>query len=189
MGMGAGALALGAVVVLALVPGGAGVVAEPGRAGGVEEARAVMAAGRGASPVLCALAERSVENRWGWGRMPTELEDSGGAAVRWAMSEEVGSDAVPVLLEGLRAGDACMQGLAARLLARSDEPSAREGLLEALRSGPVGMRVQAAIGLGLSEAKAALPLLASGLRDPAWQLRSGSAWMRLFVSPRSSVSS
>src|SRR3990172_2305897 len=72
-------------------------------------AREVLAATHAAPPLLCGLAARAVDGRFGgWGGFapPDAVGDASGA-VRWALTERPDEAAVSVLLAGLAESDDC----------------------------------------------------------------------------------
>ena len=113
-----------------------------------QDVRELLAAARGAPPVLCALAAGAVGNQWGgWSDAPvTPLgrPDSRGSRPR-------GREATPAdarfLLESLATGDPCVRELAIRLLAGLERQEVTPGLLERLSSADSTMRALAALGL------------------------------------------
>src|SRR5689334_4282278 len=82
-------------------------------------ARELLAQAHGAPAVLCALAARSVQQRYGFGpwQPPGGVGDTS-TALRWALERFRGEAAVPVLLDGLGNDDACVREFAARLVAQ-----------------------------------------------------------------------
>jgi HEAT repeat protein len=140
-------------------------------------AREVLAAAHGAPPVLCALAARTLQRRYGfepW-QPPGSLADTS-AALAWALARDRSDAAVPVLLGGLRDDDPCVQEIAARLLARIESPVATTAALVALGAVSPGTRYAAAVALGLGDASRALDPLIARLGDDDATVRAASAW-------------
>jgi hypothetical protein len=147
------------------------------------EARAVLSAVRGISPVACELAVQAAGNGWGWGQGDAEDAPALGRAseetrrvLTWLGERGGTADDVATLREGLGDPDACVRRMAARILARDHLPGGVDALLEALRSGDAGRRDAAVLGLGYAgDARAVTPLIALlGDADP--EVRGGAAW-------------
>jgi hypothetical protein len=149
---------------------------------------------RGATPVICALAARSLGNQGGWlgshsgtevawGHDPQTIE-----VLRWAFGEtRNASSAVQPLLAALAEGDPCASRLAAQLLGRSREPRAMQGLLAALADPTARVRATAALGLGYSDLSAAVDPLIGTLRDSDAGVRASSAWALGSIESRRAV--
>jgi hypothetical protein len=146
-------------------------------------ARALLAAVRGANPVLCDLVSASVGTGWGWGSGDDEdapslarRTEQSHAALDW-LSRDVSSDAVvAVLRDGLADPDACVRRVSARLLGRGRTQAGTDALLEALRSGDASRREAAILGIASTDdARAVAPLVAM-LDDGDAEVRGGAAW-------------
>jgi hypothetical protein len=140
---------------------------------------ALVEAGRGAGPLLCELAARTVETQWGWGGW-WEVRAPRDQALRAAMAAASarGGDpaAVPALARALGDADPCVRRLAAPLLGRLGHPSALMALRAALTEGSAATREAAALGLGFSEDAGVIPALIAGLQDQVAAVRAASAW-------------
>ena len=147
------------------------------------EARALLSAVRGISPVACELAVQSAGNGWGWGMGDAEDAPAVGRSseetrrvLGWLGERAPTAEDVASLREGLGDPDACVRRMAARLLARDHVPGGVDALLEALRSGDAGRRDAAVLGLGYAgDARAVGPLVAL-LGDGDAEVRGGAAW-------------
>jgi len=173
---------LTSLVVAALVlPCGAG--AQSPRAGSpTADSAAVVAiieSVRGANPVLCELAARSVENQWGWGGqydLRATRDPLARAALEVSRGHRPPPAAVAPLAAALRDGDACVRRVAAPLLGRVRTPAALAALRTALRDEHADAREAAAIGLGYSEDRSTIPALLAGIQDAEPRVRAASAW-------------
>ena len=137
---------------------------------------AVLAAVRGANPLLCELAVRTVEQQGGWGGpMSFDLRAPADPAVRAALlairQEHVVPSAVPALGAALGDEDACVRRVAAPLLGRVAHATALAALRQALRDERPGTREAAAIGLGYTNNPAVIPALLAGLQDSVARVR------------------
>jgi len=155
------------------------------------EARALLAAARGTSPALCALAVQSLGN--GWGGAMGDDEDAPALAqpsaemramLEWAGSRTATAADVAALRGGLGDPDACVRRVSARLLARDNVPGGADALLEALRSGDAPRREAALLGIGYSGDKRAAGTLIGLLNDDAVEMRAGAAWALGHVESR-----
>lgn len=140
---------------------------------------AIVESARGANPLICELAARSIENQWGWGggsdvRAPRE------ATVRAALDATRGRRPPPSvvgqLAAALRDDDACVRRLAAPLLGRVHTTAAHGALRSALQDERPATREAAAIGLGFSNDAAVIPALLAGLQDTVARVRLACVW-------------
>lgn len=143
-------------------------------------AEALIAAVRGAGPVLCELAARTIENRWGWGgRGPfgTNRRDATVRATLAFVNERHGDPAaVAPLAAALHDDDACVRRVAAPLLGRITDPRAREALQSALNDARPETREAAATGLGYTDDHGMVAPLITALRDGEAGVRTAAAW-------------
>ena len=134
---------------------------------------------RGANPVMCELAMRSIDNRYGsWGsagRAPDAVIGQR-ALLEWAGAEIKNADAVPVLGEALSDTDVCVRRMAARLLGRVKHRSALTMLLSQLENGDDRTRQMAAVGLGSADTSDAVGALLSVLTDRVAAVRAAATW-------------
>ena len=153
--------------------------AQADRVGDSAAALALVEAARGANPVMCELAARSVESQWGWGgdmgvRAPRD------PAVRAAMDQTRGRRTPPGLVTqlaaSLRDDDACVRRLAAPMLARMHTASANQALRVALQHERATTREAAALGLGFTGDPAVIPALLAGTQDAEVRVRVACAW-------------
>lgn len=183
--------------VAAPVAASAGIAAIAHPAGGVVLAReeapltqapagsgsidAFLGAVRGANPVLCDLAARSIDGRWGWsngyGNVPAGSRDARTQEIlRTVTSELQDPSVVPALRTALSDADPCVRRMAAPLLGRMNAPQAFAALQSALRAEDAATREMAALGLGFADDARAVPGLVEALRDAVPAVRAMSAW-------------
>ncbi|HEX8691162.1 MAG TPA: HEAT repeat domain-containing protein [Longimicrobium sp.] len=152
--------------------------------------RELLAAVRGANPVLCELATRNFGNQWGFGS--GEWEDAPASAQVAEETRRVlavldgrmeGVDVAP-LREGLADADPCVRRASARLLGRLRIPAATDALLEALRSDDRGRREAAMLGLAHAEDQRSVGPLVDLLDEQDPELRGGAAWTLGHVGSR-----
>jgi len=142
------------------------------------EIEALLTAARGAPPLICAIAARSLNDSWwsGADAPATPLGDArreyGNGLARGPLS---GGD-LALVLEALDADDACVQELGVRLAARRGGAQAEEAFMARLSSGAAGQRAIAAMGLGLMDTEAAVAPLLGTLRDAEPTVRANAAW-------------
>jgi hypothetical protein len=187
---GAGTLAAGAVLLVTLV---AWRLQQPARAAGVQgtgrvtpdgdAVSAVLAGARGTNPVVCALAARALDDRFGWsgldswgGWPPGEGEAGQSRMVDRLMEGVQDGAAIPPLAAGLADADPCVRRLAAPLLGRMRDPRAVAALRGALAGPDPATRAAAAIGLGFTRDAGVGSALVAALGDASSEVRSGAAW-------------
>lgn len=153
----------------------------------------VLRAVRGADPLLCELAVRSVDMHGWWSRWgpisgdPLETDSTAAAIVRWIQRDHDDPRLVPPLTAALRDADACTRRVAGSFLGRVDDASARAALLAGLDDANPGTRAVAAIGLGLAEHHAAVQPLIRRLRDESADVRRASAWALGSIEDRAAM--
>ena len=133
---------------------------------------------RGATPLTCEMAIRSLGIGWGWRvqqRVPDAQVDQQ-ELIRWATSGSRDPSAVPPLAAGLVDDDPCVRRMAARLLGRMRNPQANDALLSALSAPDAALRSLAAIGLGYAEDRASVDPLMATLGDAVPSVRATAAW-------------
>ena len=140
-------------------------------------AREVLDASRGATRILCGLATRALEARYGMGPWtpPAAVVDSSGA-MAWALDDRRGAAAIAVLLSGLNETDGCVRAVASRLIAQATSQTAMDGLVHALAAPMGGTRAAAAVALGLGDHTMAVDPLIDRLGDEDAAVRAASAW-------------
>lgn len=155
------------------------------------DALQVLAAARGTSSTMCALAVQALGNGWGWGMGDDEDAPAlarAGEDVRtnlaWVNGREATTADVAALRDGLGDPDACVRRVSARLLAREQVPGGADVLLEALRGSDPARREAAILGIGFSEDKRAVGPLVDLLRDSDAEVRAGAAWALGHVESR-----
>jgi HEAT repeat protein len=185
LGLAAIALAaLGAVLAAPRCDGSANGVEPPAPAQDVpadSAAADVLAAARGAAPLLCDLVALVLDGRYGW--HDDAPEPSVGrsedprirAALTWTREPEGAGD-VAAVRSALGDADACVRRTAARLLGRSGDARALDALREALAAPDPASREAGALGLGIAEDESTLRDLLPVLRDDEVAVRVAAAW-------------
>jgi HEAT repeat protein len=143
-------------------------------------ARAFLAGVRGAAPLMCELAGRGMDNRWGDG-MPDVAGELGSdtdthEVMLWAMRDVNSAEPVPILRAGLSDADPCVRTMSARLLGRTRDPAALAALIPALRDQIAETRSAAALGLGYAESPRAIEPLSLALKDADAHVRASAAF-------------
>lgn len=137
---------------------------------------------RGADPVLCEIALRTMDGRGWWSSWGSisgsalELDSASAALIRWSHATRHDAALVPRLSAALRDTDRCVRRVAAGFLARIEHDASTNALIAALGDGNEGTRSAAAIGLGISDAKKGVQPLIQRLRDPSADVRRSAAW-------------
>jgi HEAT repeat protein len=141
---------------------------------------ALLAAARGAPPLICSFAAQSVRNR-GWGNRSDAPFTPLGRVVA-ADDREIGEAPFPTadverLLAALASDDGCVRELSVRLLGgvRKDD-RVSTALIERLGSLEASLREVAAFGLGMVQPASAVDPLIRALRDTLPAVRANSAW-------------
>lgn len=137
-----------------------------------------LASVRGATPLTCEMAIRSLGIGWGWRgqqRVPDARIDQE-ELIRWASERPRDHSAVPPLRAGLIDEDPCVRRMAARLLGRMRNREANEALLAALSAPDPALRALAAIGLGYAEDRSTVDPLMETLADEIPSVRATAAW-------------
>ena len=141
---------------------------------------ALLAAARGAPPLICGLAAQSIGNgNWGWwSDVPASPL---GAAARPLDSDRRGMRDLPDadvtrLLDALASDDACVREMSVRLVGHQEETRVAAPLISKLSSPDASLRTVAALGLGLVEPQRAVDPLIGTLRDATAEVRANSAW-------------
>jgi HEAT repeat protein len=156
---------------------------------------AVLAAARGANPVMCALAARAIDQAFHWGDFrpgydPRDLEARQvRETVRLTLDVLHDPELVAPLGAALSDADPCVRRLAAPLLGRVRRPQAVQTLRAALRDSAATTREAAALGLGFAGDARALPDLIAALRDGMPNVRVAAAWALGQIESRGSVRS
>lgn len=149
-----------------------------GRAAPLDVA-ALLAAARGAPPLICSLAAQSVRN-YGWGNWSdapvTPLGRRDPLGDRDQRNGRFPAADVERLLAGLASEDACVRELAIRLLGSQKDDEVARGLVERLGASEVALREVAAFGLGMMQPASAVDPLIRALRDAAAGVRANAAW-------------
>lgn len=143
-------------------------------------ARELLAAVRGANPIVCELATRNFGNNWGQsgdGEDVPALARTGEDTRRvLAWVDRMDSLEVAPLRDGLGDPDVYVRRASARLLGRSRKGEAVDVLLNAVRSGEASRREAAVLGLAYTDDERAVAPLVELLRDADPEMRGGAAW-------------
>ncbi|MEO8575316.1 MAG: HEAT repeat domain-containing protein, partial [Gemmatimonadales bacterium] len=128
---------------------------------------ALLAAARGAPPIICSLAAQSLRG-WGWGDgadapatplpMTVSLRDYEGRDSKLPATD------IDLLLSSLASDDPCVREISIRILGRKGTPAVDAGLITRLTSESQAVREVAAFGLGLSEPASAVDPLIRALK-------------------------
>jgi hypothetical protein len=146
---------------------------------------ALLAGARGTDPVVCTLAVRVLDDRYGWGRggidswsgWPPGGGEAASAVLAQRLMEGVEGAAIAPLAAALRDDDRCVRRLAAPLLGRMRDARAVAALRSALADTAAATRAAAAVGLGFArDGTPGGPALVTALSDASADVRSGAAW-------------
>jgi HEAT repeat protein len=135
----------------------------------------LIAAARGASPILCALAAQSIGNGYGGWQPPYPIVAASYAPVRQALREASLESSLPLLLPALDDPDPCVREVGARLLGRQRSTTATTAIASRLASSDGPGRAAAAYALGLTGAGVSAPL-EEALADPVPAVRGNALW-------------
>lgn len=141
-----------------------------------------LAAVRGADPVLCEIALRTMDGRGWWSSWGSisgsalELDSASAALIRWSHATRSDAALVPRLATALRDDDRCVRRVASGFLARIEHDASTIALTAALGDANAGTRSAAAVGLGIADAKRGVQPLIQRLRDPSADVRRSAAW-------------
>ena len=186
-------VAVGTVVTLTALPRAGRVALGQALPGDSAIAARLLAAARGADPLLCALASRSVEGRFGWGGMHVEANPLFGAdprfleVLRATASGFRDSAVVHLLRPALDDPDPCVRRFAIPLLGRTRHRFAASTLRQAIRAPDAATREAAALGLGYADDHGAAPSLIGLLGDDAPTVRAAAAWALGEIEDPSSI--
>jgi len=137
---------------------------------------------RGASPLVCEMTARTVDQRgyWSmWGPIsgdPLVTDSASADVLTWVQRRHNDPALVPRLRAAMRDGDGCVRRVAASLLARVHHASATAALVQALDDASAGTREVAAFGLGMTQHEPAIDPLIARLRDASAPVRRAAAW-------------
>ncbi len=148
----------------------------------------ILAAARGANPLLCDLAASALDQRLQWGNPPfwgdfhpgdywlRNPDPAVAASVRAAFRVLRDPGVIEPLRRALGDADACVRRLAAPLLGRTRHPQAVAALSAALRDTSPATRAAAVLGLGFAQSQPTVPQLIAALTDRAPAVRRLAAW-------------
>ena len=146
------------------------------------QVRALLQAARGANTLVCELAARTVDGRFGWSSDDGMFSPGGSAdslgrdVVSWVHERQLDPSTVPILRSAIADQDWCVRRLAAPILGHVRDPSAMQAMLAALGASDAGTREMAALALGFADdARAVAPLVAR-LGDESARVRATAAW-------------
>ena len=148
--------------------------AQPAPTAPTAQVEELIAAARGTSATMCALAAQGLWN--GGGLLPPyPIVVPTREAVSEALREAREESSLPPLLAALDDADPCVREIAARLLGRQRGAAAAAGLETRLATGAPSGRAAAAYALGLTGSIGA-SALADVLPDPSPQVRGNAVW-------------
>ena len=146
------------------------------------QVRALLQAARGANTLVCELAARTVDGRFGWSSEDGMFSPGGSAdslgrdVVSWVHDRQIDPVNVPILRAAIADQDWCVRRLAAPILGHVRDASAMQAMLAALSAPEPGTREMAALALGFADdARAVTPLVAR-LNDESARVRATAAW-------------
>jgi HEAT repeat protein len=144
---------------------------------------AVLAGARGADGLVCELAVRTLDDRFGWrgpggggGGWPPDGDPVRADQADRLMAGLADPSAVAPLRAALGDTDACVRQVAAPLLGQIRTPGAMRALVDALGEASPATRTAAAIGLGYTRDVAPAAALVTALGDTAAGVRAAAAW-------------
>jgi len=146
------------------------------------QVRALLQAARGTNSLVCELAARTVDGRFGWSSgdgdfTPGSSADSlGRDVVSWVHERQIDPATVPLLRAAIADQDWCVRRLAAPILGHVRDPSAMQVMLEALAASDAGTREMAALALGFADDARAVTPLVRRLGDDSPRVRATAAW-------------
>ena len=143
---------------------------------------ALLQAARGTNALVCELAARTVDGRFGWSSgdgefMPGGSADSLGRDVMsWVHERQIDPATVPLLRAAIADQDWCVRRLAAPILGHVRDASAMQAMLASLDAADAGTREMAALALGFADDAHATTALVARLRDDSPRVRATAAW-------------
>jgi HEAT repeat protein len=159
-----------------------------------EHASALLNAARGANPLLCRLAARTLHNRWGGLDSglpgPESIGSAADATFEWAVSADLQPETATLLRGGLTDPDGCVRRTAAALLGRLEVAGGLGSALRAeLASGDSGTRHAALLAIGYAGHKADVSAVSDALDDADHAVRLAAVWALGQIGDRASVPS
>jgi len=144
-----------------------------------DHAAALLAAVRGANPLVCRLASRALENRWG-GRSqvpgPESIGEAGDSVFHWAVSAPITPALVTPLRAALADPDACVRRTAAGLLGRVNTGGLAAALSAELGSASAETRAAALIAIGHAGRAGDVSAAIRALSDDAPAVKLAAVW-------------
>lgn len=182
VGVALGIARTGTPVVFVPFPVGTAHAAPARQRSDSSQVRALLQAARGTNPLVCELAARTVDGRFGWSSgggdfMPGGSADSlGRDVVSWVHEREIDPATVPLLRVAIADQDWCVRRLAAPILGHVRDASAMQVMLASLDAADAGTREMAALALGIADDAHATAALVARLRDDSPRVRATAAW-------------
>jgi hypothetical protein len=180
-------------VVFVPLPVGVAQAAQTRQVSDSAQVRALLQAARGANTLVCELAARTVDGRFGWSSDDGMFSPGGSAdslgrdVVSWVHERQIDPATVPLLRAAIADPDWCVRRLAAPILGHVRDASAMQAMLGALTASEAGTREMAALALGFAEdARAVTPLVAR-LSDDSPRVRATAAWALGEIESREAV--
>ena len=138
----------------------------------------LLAAARGAHPLLCQLAARATQQTGEWGDISDApvLPLSGTSDPGRIGKSPMPRAQVEVALAAMRSDDACVRELGARIVSRQQGSEIVAPLLKQLTAPDSVLRALALAVLGWSTPEGATPGVRAALQDAAIPVRANAAW-------------
>ncbi len=181
-------------VVFLPLPVGAAQAVQGQRVADTSRVRALLQAARGTNAVVCELAARTVDGRFGWSSSMDGGFTAGGSpdslgrdVVDWVHEREIDPATVPLLQAAIGDQDWCVRRLAAPILGHVRGPSAMQAMLAALAATDAGTREMAALALGFADEPRTVTPLVGRLRDESPRVRATVAWALGEIESREAV--
>jgi HEAT repeat protein len=169
-------------VVFVPFPAGAAQATQTRQVSDSAQVRALLQAARGTNGLVCELAARTVDGRFGWSSSdgsfsPGASADSlGHDVVSWVHERKLDPSTVPLLRAAITDQDWCVRRLAAPILGHVRDASAMQAMLAALSAPEPGTREMAALALGFAADTRAVTPLVARLSDESARVRATAAW-------------
>ena len=144
-------------------------------------ARQLLESVRGANGVLCGAIDRTFDTGY-WSHSLSNVVESDFAdqqstdVARWVGRRRFDASVAVVAQPALRAEDACVRRIAARVLGKAEIRNLHERLRPELSAGDARVRTAAIFAIGFAEQREAIPLLRERLADGDRQVRIASIW-------------
>jgi HEAT repeat protein len=180
-------------VVFVPFPAGTAQTAETPQVSDSAQVRALLQAARGTNALVCELAGRTIDGRFGWSSSDGEFTPGGSPdslgrdVMSWVHERKIDPSTVPLLRTAIADQDWCVRRLAAPILGHVRDASAMQAMIAALAASDAGTRETAALALGFAgDPRAATPLVGR-LGDDSPRVRATAAWALGEIESKESV--